>query len=68
MTHILHVDSDKCTGHGRCYVVAPGLLSDDEQGFAAQRGTDIEVTDVTLEQAKAAVNACPEGAISLREQ
>ena len=34
----LSIDADKCMGHGRCYSVAPDLLTDDEEGFVAQRG------------------------------
>jgi ferredoxin len=61
------IDADRCMGHGRCYSVADGLLSDDEEGFVAQRGQCWEVPDGLLAQAEDAVDACPEGAISLRE-
>jgi ferredoxin len=27
----LSVDEQACTGHGRCYPLAPGLLSDDDE-------------------------------------
>ena len=62
----LSIDADRCMGHGRCYSVAAGLLSDDEEGFVAQRGQTIEVPDGLLEDAQEAADACPEGAISLR--
>ncbi len=60
----LTIDADKCQGHGRCYAVAPDLLSDDEQGFVAQGGTTFDVPDDLLGQAEEAVDACPEMAIS----
>jgi ferredoxin len=61
----LRIDADKCMGHGRCYSVAAGLLSDDEEGFVAQRGQTIEVPDGLLAQAQDAADACPESAIGL---
>jgi ferredoxin len=60
----LTIDADKCQGHGRCYAVAPDLLTDDEQGFVAQRGTTFDVPDELLGEAEEAVDACPELAIS----
>jgi ferredoxin len=61
------IDADKCMGHGRCYSVAPDLLTDDEEGFVAQRGQCWEVPEGLREQAEDAVNACPESAIALPE-
>jgi ferredoxin len=60
------IDSQRCTGHGRCYTVAPMLFSDDERGY----GQVIDAGDVPPEHEKAArqaVAACPEAAISLVE-
>lgn len=65
MSYVLKIDANKCTGHGRCYVQAPDLLSDDEQGYVAERGTVVPVPEDLLEQAEAAEQACPEMAISL---
>ena len=39
----LTVAADRCTGHGRCYSLAPDLLTYDEQGFVSIRGSTIEV-------------------------
>ena len=61
----LSVDADKCTGHGRCYTVAPSLLSDDDEGFVTLRGSSMQVSDEQLPDAEDAVGACPERAISL---
>src|SRR5262249_10587724 len=30
----VHVDSDKCQGHNRCYAIAPELFDVDELGYA----------------------------------
>ncbi|MGA4689078.1 MAG: ferredoxin [Rhodococcus sp. (in: high G+C Gram-positive bacteria)] len=59
----MSITRDKCMGHGRCYSVAPDLLSDDEEGFVAQAGQEFEVDGELIGQAEAAVGACPEQAI-----
>jgi ferredoxin len=59
----LSIDAGKCMGHGRCYSVAPDLLSDDEEGFVAQRGQTVAVPSDAQGQAADAADACPELAI-----
>ncbi len=61
----LRVDADRCTGHGRCYSVAPKLLSDDDEGFVTLRGSAMPITDGQLPDAEEAVAACPERAVTL---
>ena len=61
----IEIDGAKCMGHGRCYAVAPDLLSDDDEGFVAERGTSWEVPADLLDQAQEAADACPEGAIGV---
>lgn len=61
----IKIDADKCMGHGRCYSVAPELLSDDEEGFVAQRGQCWEVPADQKDRAEDAADACPESAIAL---
>jgi ferredoxin len=61
----LSVDAAKCTGHGRCYSVAPDLLSDDDEGFVTLSGSSMDITDDQLASAEEAVAACPERAITL---
>ncbi len=39
----LTVDADRCMGHGRCYTVAPDLLTYDEEGFVTIRGVVIDI-------------------------
>ena len=58
--------SDMCSGHGRCYVLEPGLFEPDDDGF----GTIIQkvVSDpADCAAAQRAATACPEGAILLTE-
>ncbi|MGX7678845.1 ferredoxin [Jatrophihabitans sp. DSM 45814] len=61
----LSIDAELCQGHGRCYELAPELFTDDERG----RGwvTNAEPDESLREQATAAVNACPERAISISD-
>jgi ferredoxin len=61
----LLIDGSGCVGHGRCYRIAPDLLTYDEEGYAAIRDELIEVPDDLVESAKDAAGTCPEEAISL---
>ena len=57
------VDADRCTGHGRCYTLAPDVFDADEVGHSV-----VLVGEVSGELEAQAVTAeknCPEGAISL---
>jgi ferredoxin len=59
------VDPEQCTGHGRCYSVAPDLLTYDDEGYVSVRGEAIDVPADQVEFAEEAEGSCPEGAISL---
>jgi ferredoxin len=64
----LFVDAEQCTGHGRCYKLAPDLLTYDDEGYVTIRGESIAVPDDQREAAEEAAGTCPEGAISLLEE
>jgi ferredoxin len=62
----LRVDVDMCTGHGRCYALAPEVFGADEFGHC-----EILVPHVDgplLQQAKLGVENCPEQAISFEDE
>jgi ferredoxin len=61
----LCVDADACTGHGRCYTLAPQLLDSDDEGYVTIRGASIEVPEDLRGLAEEVEGSCPEGAISL---
>jgi ferredoxin len=61
----LIVDSGSCMGHGRCYTLAPDLLTYDDEGFPSIRDELIAVPEDQVEAADDAAGSCPEGAISL---
>jgi ferredoxin len=57
------VDADLCTGHGRCYALAPDVYSYDDEGFVTLRGKEMDVPEGLETQARDGILACPEGAI-----
>ncbi len=60
------VDSAKCQGHNRCYLLAPGLFKVDDEGYATPRGDGTVPPDLH-EKARLAVENCPERAIEVFE-
>jgi ferredoxin len=61
----VRIDADVCTGHGRCYTLAPEVFDSDDRGY----GTVI-CEDVGEElRAKAVVGEqnCPERAITITD-
>jgi ferredoxin len=63
----VRIDTDRCTGHGRCYSLAPELFeANDEDGYGLVIG-DGTVSDDQRAIAVKAVNNCPERAIELED-
>jgi ferredoxin len=61
----LRIDTERCSGHGRCYDVASELFTDDDEGYG-----QVTVDRPNAEQmatARLAVNSCPERAVILDE-
>ncbi|WGL54149.1 ferredoxin [Nocardioides sp. BP30] len=58
--------SEKCSGHGRCYVLEPGLFEPDDEGYAVALRTAV-TGEADCASARRAATACPEGAILLTE-
>jgi ferredoxin len=42
------IDPSVCTGHGLCYIAAPAVFSDDDQGCGQTIGNDGQVPDGPL--------------------
>jgi ferredoxin len=59
------VDRDRCTGHGRCYALAPEVFDADDDGYGVAR---VEQLPADLEDAarRGAAN-CPEDAITVHD-
>lgn len=62
----VHVDSEKCQGHNRCYAIAPELFDVDDLGYATERDDGV-VPPGLEEKARLAVSNCPEYAIEISE-
>jgi ferredoxin len=60
----ISIDPVACTGHGRCYALAPDLFEDDEQGYGQVLG-DGDVSPDAATAARAAISSCPEQAVHL---
>jgi len=57
------VDADLCTGHGRCYTLAPEVFDADDVGHCVVLVDD--VTAALEAQAVIGEQSCPEQAITL---
>ena len=62
----IHVDRDRCQGHGRCYALAPELIEPDEIGNGREIGAG-SVPAGQKHNARLAVANCPERAVILEE-
>ncbi|MGW2619499.1 ferredoxin [Streptomyces sp. NPDC001500] len=59
----IHIDTDVCIGAGQCALAAPGVFTQDDDGFSAVLpGREDAGGDPMLREA---VRACPVGAIRL---
>ncbi|MET0627675.1 MAG: ferredoxin [Acidimicrobiia bacterium] len=61
----LQIDFEKCTGHGRCYSLAPEVYEPDDVGHSMLVSDD--VPPELEHQARLGVENCPEQAISIVE-
>lgn len=61
----LHIDGEACTGHGRCYVLAPDVFEPDDEGHSVVLVDDIP--DDLLDAARLAAANCPESAITITD-
>jgi ferredoxin len=60
----VHVNTELCQGHNRCYALAPELFDVDDYGTAIVIG-DGTVAPELEEKARLAVANCPEYAITI---
>jgi ferredoxin len=62
----VHVDEDRCEGHGRCYALAPNVFEPDDIGNGQAVG-DGTVAPDEQDRARLAAANCPEQAITIDE-
>jgi ferredoxin len=59
----IRIDRDLCTGHGRCFSLAPEVFGFDEEGFSVLK---LETITPDLEAAaRRGAGGCPERAVSV---
>ncbi|NLV54168.1 MAG: ferredoxin [Acidimicrobiales bacterium] len=59
----VRIDPEVCQGHGRCYALAPGVFTCDDEGYGEVIG-DGTVAPGDEDAARLAVDSCPEYAIT----
>ena len=57
------LDPEVCTGHGRCYALAPEVFAPDDEGHCEVVHEDVPPEHEST--TRTAVNNCPEGALTL---
>ena len=60
--------TQRCTGHGRCYSLAPAVYAADDGGYNAAIDTRMTVPDEHESAAWAGVATCPEGALVIVDE
>lgn len=63
----VHLESELCQGHGRCYDLAPGLFGEDDEGYGTVLGDGVVPAGEKHGAELAAAN-CPERAIEIRTE
>lgn len=61
----VHVDDDRCRGHGTCCSLCPAVFQLTDKGYAVTEATEVAARYHIL--VREAVAECPEGAISIAE-
>ena len=62
----IHLDSEKCQGHGRCYSLAPEVFEADDDGNSVLL-IDRDVPEELQDAARLAADNCPEYAIAVED-
>ncbi len=62
----IRVDAQLCTGHGRCYALAPDVFGPDDYGHCEILVAE-PTTDQQRTQALLGIENCPERAITLEK-
>lgn len=61
----ISIDRSLCTGHGRCFSLAPEVFGYDEEGFSVLK---LETPPPDLEAAaRRGAGGCPEGAVTVTD-
>ena len=66
MTFKITLDRDVCTGHGRCYALAPEVYGADDDGYCELLAE--EPAPELMEKARLGAMNCPEEALTISEE
>ena len=61
----VRIDTEMCTGHGRCYTLAPEVFDSDDRGYGLVISE--EVAEELRPKAVIGEQNCPERAISISD-
>lgn len=61
----IRIDTAACTGHGRCYALAPALFEPDDEGNGVVISEDVPPEHEA--DARRAAGSCPERAVLLED-
>jgi ferredoxin len=59
---LVHIDTDRCVGHGQCHFTAPELFGVDDDGFGVVSVAGLLPPGLAA-AAQAGASACPERAV-----
>lgn len=59
----IEIDAQLCSGHGRCFILAPEVYRLDDDGYNADRGQIIDIPLGKEDAADLGLRNCPEAAI-----
>ena len=59
----IRLSAERCVGHGRCYVLAPDVYEEDDEGRCILR--EAEVPRELEDAARVGASNCPEAALSI---
>ena len=62
------VDRNTCTGHAQCSAICPSVFESDELGYAVLATADGVVPAGDEDDARLAVESCPERALTVVEE
>ena len=62
------VISERCSGHGRCWMLSPRIYTATEDGHNSAAGSVINVPPSGEREARVGVDSCPEGALVVIEE
>jgi ferredoxin len=62
----VHIDAERCQGHGRCYDLSPDVFGADDEGYGQVLASGPMPAD-RERAARLAADNCPEAAIGIEE-